>query len=138
MMEVLAVATILDSRFKDKFFSTTNAKATAREMLITKMSELSCEDVTQVPSPKRKRNDNKILKCFSEILEESGACVAGDVGDTEVDQYIKEPLIQFHRANSYSWWKDNTHRFPQLSIQARKYLAPPPTSVRYSSIITSF
>ena len=97
--EVLAVATILDPRFKD---STTNAKATAREMLITKMSELSCEDVTQVPSPKRKRNDNKILKCFSEILEESGACVAG--GDTEVDQYLKEPLIQFHRANSYSWW----------------------------------
>ena len=95
-------------------------------MLITKMSELSCEDVTQVPSPKRKRNDNKIL---NKILEESGACVAGDVGDTEVDQYLKEPLIQFHRANTYSWWKDNTHCFPQLSNLARKYLAPPSTSV---------
>ena len=74
--EILAVATMLDPCFKDKFFSTTDAKATAREMLITKMSEL---DVTQVPSPKRKRNDNKILRCFSEILEESGACVAGDI-----------------------------------------------------------
>ena len=62
-------------------------------------------------------------------MEESGACVAGDIGDTEVDQYLKEPLIQFHRANSHLWWKDNTHRFPQLSILARKYLAPPPTSV---------
>ena len=95
-------------------------------MLITKISELSCEDFTRVPSPKRKRNDNKILKRFSKILEESGACVAGD---TEVDQYLKEPLIQFHRANSYSWWKDKTHHFPQLSILARKYLASPPTSV---------
>ena len=62
-------------------------------------------------------------------MEESGACVAGDVGDTEVDQYLKEPLIQFHHADFYSWWKDNTHRFPQLSILARKYMAPPPTSV---------
>ena len=82
--EILAVATMLDPCFKDKFFSTTDAKATARKMLITKMSEL---DVTQVPSPKRKRNDNKTLRCFSEILEESGACVAGDIGDTEVEQY---------------------------------------------------
>ena len=79
--EVLAVATMLDPRFKD-FFSTTDAKATAREMLITKMSELSSEDVTQV-----QRNDNKILRCFSEILEESGTCVAGDIGDTKVEQY---------------------------------------------------
>ena len=62
-------------------------------------------------------------------MEESGACIAGDIGDTEVEQYLKEPLIQFHRVNSYVWWKDNTHRFPQLSILARKYLAPPPTSV---------
>ena len=65
------------------------------------MSELSCEDVTQVPSPKRKRNDNKILKCFSEILEEAGARIARDIEDTEVDQYLKEPLTQFHHANSY-------------------------------------
>ena len=94
--DVLAVATILDPQFKDKFFSSAEAKATARQLLITKTSELSCDDVTQVPSPKRKRNDNKILKCFSEIFEESGACVAGDIGDigdTEVDQYLKYNFI---------------------------------------------
>ena len=93
------------------------------------MSELACEEVLQVPSPKQKKYDNKILKCFSEILEEAGASFDGDIGDTEVDQYLKEPLIPFHRANSYTWWNDNTHRFPQLSILARRYLAPPPTSV---------
>ena len=127
---VLAVATLLDPRFKDKFFSGAEAKTTARQLLIAQMSELSSGDVTEVPSPKRKKgNDSKILKCFSEILQESGASIVGDVGDTEVDQYLKEPLIQFHRANSYLWWKNNTHRFPQLSKLARRYLAPPPTSV---------
>ena len=39
----------------------------------------------------------------------------------EIDQYLKEPLIQFHCVNSYSWWKNNTHRFPQLLILERKY-----------------
>ena len=87
--DVLAVATMLDPHFKDKFFSSAEAKTTACQLLITKMPELSCEVVTQVPSPKRKKNDNKILKCFSEILEESGACIAGDIGDTEVEQYLK-------------------------------------------------
>jgi len=66
---------------------------------------------------------------FFWILEEAGACFDGDIGDTEVDQYLKEPLIPFHRANSYTWWNDNTQRFPQLSILAWRYLAPPPTSV---------
>ena len=59
----------------------------------------------------------------------SGACVLGDTGDTEIEQYLKEPLIPFHRANSYFWWKENRHRFVQLSRLARQYLAPPPTSV---------
>ena len=84
------------------------AKATAHQLLITVMSEPSCENVTQV---QRKRNGNKILKCSSEILEKSGASVAGDIAETKVDQYLKEPLIQFHHANSHLWWKHNTHRF---------------------------
>ena len=44
----------------------------------------------------------------------SGACVLGDTGDTENEQYLKEPLIPFHRANSYLWWRENWHRFVQL------------------------
>ena len=127
--DVLAVPTLLDPHFKDNFFSSAEAKSTACQMLITKMSQLSCEDVKQLPSPKRIKNDSKNLKCFSEVLQEAGACVAGDIGDTEVEQYLKEPLIPFHQANSHLWWKDNIRRFPQLLILARRYLAPPPTSV---------
>ena len=88
--------------------------------------------VTLVPSPKPSRQSEvseSIWNYFNEIIEKSGACVLGDTGDTEIEQYLKEPLIPFHCANSYLWWKENRHRFVQLSRLARRYLAPPPTSV---------
>ena len=50
--DVLAIATILDPQFKDKFFSSAEAKTITRQLLITKMSELN---VTHVPPPKQKR-----------------------------------------------------------------------------------
>jgi len=58
--DVLAIATLLDPCFKDKFFSDAEAKTTAHQLLIEQMSELSNGDITEVPSPKRKkRNDSK-------------------------------------------------------------------------------
>jgi len=64
-------------------------------------------------------------------LEESGVCIAGDIKDTKVEQYLKK---QFHRGNLYVWQKD---RFPRLSILARKYLAPPPTSAASEHLFTT-
>jgi len=86
---VVKVLSYIEEITKSISCDSASVSTTACQLLITKMSELSCEDVTQVPSPKRKKNDNKILKCFFEILEESGACIAGDIGDTEVEQYFK-------------------------------------------------
>ena len=87
------------------------------------------DGVAPVPSPKRSRQSEGIWNCFSEIIEKSGAYVLGDAGDTEIEQYLKEPLIPFHCANAYLWWRENRHRFVRLAKLARRYLAPPPTSV---------
>ena len=49
-----------------------------------------------------------------------------------VEQYLAEPLIEFHRSSCYEWWRDNKARFPQiakLAAQQYMYLAAPPTSV---------
>ena len=46
-----------------------------------------------------------------------------------VEQYLSEPLIEFHRSNCYDWWRDNKARFPQLARLAQQYLAALPTSI---------
>ena len=73
----------------------------------------------------------ELWKSFEEILQESGSLV--DSGPTSVaslvEQYLSEPLIEFHRSNCYDWLRDNKARFPQLARLAQQYLATPPTSV---------
>ena len=116
----LTVATLLDPRFKSRG----DTKIKTLEALNSKLSEMNTDEdgVTLVPSPKRSRQSEvseSIWNCFNVIIEKSGACVLGDTGDTEIEQYLKEPLIPFHRANSYLWWKENRHHFVQLSRLAR-------------------
>ena len=123
----LMVAMLLDPRFKDKFFSRSDTKIKSLEALNSKLSEMNTDEdgVRLVPFPKRSRQSEiseSIWNCFNEIIEKSGACVLGDTGDTEIEQYLKEPLIPFHHANLYLWWKENRHRFVQVSRLARGYL----------------
>ena len=96
---LLTVATLLDPRFKDKFFSKSDTKPKILEVINSKLLEINTDEdgVTPVPSPKRPRQSEGIWNCFNEIIEKSGACVLGDTGDTEIKQYLKEPLIPFHR-----------------------------------------
>ena len=128
---ILTIATLLDPRFKDKFFSKSDTKTKTVEVINSKLHEMNTDEdgVAPVPSPKWSRQSEGIWNCFSEIIKKSGAYVLGDAGDTEIEQYLKEPLIPFHRANAYLWWRENRHRFVRLAKLARRYLAPPPTSV---------
>ncbi len=116
----LALATLLDPRFKDKFFSGANKRANAKQLLDQRVAELSHREEPREPSPKRPKTD--VLKCFSEILEEAGV-EADSSYSTVVDKYLSEPLIPFHRGNAYSWWAENKLRFPPLVVLAMRYLS---------------
>ncbi len=101
------------------------AKTCAKDLLDEKVAEITESDSTRVPSPKRPKTN--LLQCFAEILQEAGVEV--DTCNAVVDKYLAEPLIPFHRGNSYSWWAANKLRFPALAKLAQRYLCAPPTSV---------
>ena len=63
------------------------------------------------------------------LISQVHDCVLGDTGDTEIEQYLNVPLIPFHHANSYLWWRENRYRFVQLAELVRQYLVLLPTSV---------
>ena len=56
-------------------------------------------------------------------------CHVDNTYDSVVDKYLSEPLITFHRGNSFTWWEDNNIRFPLLSKLAQQYLSALPISV---------
>ena len=125
----------------------TEQQAKAKEVMLEEVGKLSERPVIEVqnfesgdeshetePASKcinRRTAPAELWKSFEEILEESGSLV--DSGPTSVaslmEQYLSEPLIEFHRSNCYDWWRDNKARFPQLARLAQQYLAAPPTSV---------
>ena len=127
--EKLLVATILDPRFKEKFFSGPVVTERAKSRVQDKISSLNIGSKNPNKEPSPKRPCTGLWKTFSDILEEAGASVSSEGGSQELDAYLAEPLITFGRESCYSWWANNRHRFPCLVKVARQYLCAPPTSV---------
>ena len=107
----LLLASLLDPRFKDRFFNGPEQRRKAKEMLLEELEKVSDSAVIEVqdlgeetdtltePTSKRvNRETTELWKSFQEIIEESGSQV--DSGSTSisssVDQYLGEPLIEFH------------------------------------------
>ena len=63
------------------------------------------------PSPKRRKNE--IWDAFIEIIGESGANISED---DEIEKYLSEPHIDFHRSNFFTWWADNAKIIPTFLI----------------------
>ena len=131
--ETLALATLLDPCFKDKFFSGIVAREEAKSVLIDKVDEIINTMALEQPpieEPQEKRPRTSVMKYFNEILEEAGTNSSSSPSSTAiVDQYLAEPIVDYRKGNAYTWWENNRSRFAILSQLALRYLTPPPTSV---------
>lgn len=79
--------------------------------------------------------------CPSGLLEKMCANILGAHGGTpaeknderhiieQLDQYLREPLIDRQTGLPLEWWKQNASRLYLLAPLARKFLCPPPSSV---------
>ena len=131
----LALATLLDPRFKDKFFSGNIIKATVKEMLVEEMNssvDMASETAAEEPGPSQPKRtcplkSAVLLDVISEIITDS----TGDTPATtsEVEKFLSEPLLDYKTGNPYTWWGQNKKRFPMLATLAQHYLCPPATSV---------
>ena len=85
----LVIATLLDPRFKDKFFS-----GRVKELLPDKcwrkrrnLVKLEKSWAAQQPSPKRPCTN--LWESFSEILEEAGTCPTDFRSEVDIDKYSR-------------------------------------------------
>ena len=132
--EELCLATLLDPRFKDKFFSGNIIRATVKEILVDKMSSLvtTSENAAEELGPSQPKRtcplkSTVLLDVISEIITDSNSDTPSTT--TEVEKFLSESLLDYKTGNPYTWWGQNKKRFPMLSVLAQRYLCPPATSV---------
>ena len=95
----LSLATILDPRFKDKFFSGNIIQATIKEMLVEEMSTFTIDvQNTEPEGPTRPKrlcplNSSVLLDVFSEIVAESNE--EQSMPTSEVERYLGMAIIDF-------------------------------------------
>ena len=130
----LALATMLDPRFKDKFFGGNIIKATVKEWVLEEMASVTTVEVEpqqETTAPKRMcpLKNPVLLDVFTEIISDSSDHDAASSTTSELDKYLNNQLIDYRTGDPYNWWGQHHKNFPILSILARRFLSPPATSV---------
>lgn len=112
-------STILDPRYKHKFFNNSdNAIALLKEKY-TALASITSD--TEPSSRFEKESSSDLWTSVTEMLEESG--VSNSFGDnTEVSCYLDQSLIHIQQGKPFDWYKE---RYPILAQLAREYLSAP-------------
>ena len=130
--EKLVIATIIDPRFKDMFYTSSAVKVDVKTMvkdIITDENDTMEAIAENEPSAKKKCEYSALKMFTTKILEEEGITVTANDSLQELDIYLSEPLIPLGESNPYLWWAKNKVRFSKLSKITQKYLGALPTSV---------
>ncbi|XP_025766901.1 zinc finger BED domain-containing protein 4-like isoform X2 [Oreochromis niloticus] len=141
-----SIATLLDPRYKHRFFSSTTTAANAKEMLNFELLRLPGDkqedhDLNEPPS-KKARSDQpttSLDSMFDEIADEQASASVGRaaVGSSvELETYLGEAAI-LREDKPLQYWMVNKVRFPNLAKVACRYLSAPCTRVDSERLFSS-
>lgn len=144
----LVLATLLDPRHALAPGTLSNAKDWIKDDHATlseakKRKRASSDDQGLDPKRIRVEEEKEEDACLSDMLEQMYANLLGANGPPseetddeeeqvftqQLDQYLREPLIDRQTGKPLAWWKQNASRLHLLAPLARKFLSPPPSSV---------
>ena len=145
--ETYFLATILDARFKDKFFRSNEKKERAIDILIYKLKRESetNESVDKIPDeismPVEESSLNSLERIFASVKETANNKISFN-SEGSVEEIVKSYLSKLEDSN-LKWWsqfqdksKDCVSSHALFSL-ARKYLTPPPTSTCVERVFSS-
>ena len=137
--DLYCLSTFLDPRFKDRVFSSQSRMVSSKEMLIS-----TCENYLESnqseanPSSldsaaKRRRQDDSASVLWAQVDEMVKVHDAEPDNDYTISQkmvnaYLSEANAPRH-SNPLVYWNEKQASWPLLATLARKYLAPPCTTV---------
>ena len=137
--DLYCLSTLLDPRFKNRVFSSQSSMISSKERLISRCEDylgssqsVACEpDTSSVP--KRPRKDDSASVLWAQV-DEMMKVHDGEPDDDYivvqkmVNAYLSETNAPQH-SNPLLYWKEKQASWPLLATLARKYLAPPCTTV---------
>lgn len=132
--EILSVATLLDPRFKDRYFQNGAAKEAAKATVMRLLQERQQLQLTQHGSSGSEINgppDVKRCKSVWDCLDEEHGATSGQQQDGVVEFHMWLPLAceDRHSCDVLAYWEANKGKFPNVAALAQQYLATQATSV---------
>ncbi|XP_035811793.1 zinc finger BED domain-containing protein 4-like [Amphiprion ocellaris] len=144
---IYSVATLLDPRYKHRYFSDAEASRREKDVLLAevmKMKEVIRRTRAGASEPAKKTaqveaaSKSKLGNIFDEIMEESTPCPepATTSARVEVQTYFSEPTI-LRSDNPLLYWKVNQPRLPSLAVTAAEFLCALSTSVESERLFST-
>ncbi|KAJ4927700.1 hypothetical protein JOQ06_015503 [Pogonophryne albipinna] len=131
-----SIATLVDPRYKDRFFTKSDNMRLATDNLILEVAKIerAASEEPEAAEPMRKtprqEASSSLGSVLDEILEENQleARSVSTSADVQVQTYLSEKTSP-RKSNPLHYWKDNSSRFPSLAAVATRFLCAPCTSV---------
>ena len=125
---LLAVAAIVDPRYKKAAFSDLGSLETVTRRMMNEAASCTPEPEAADSQPARKK-PSQLWEEFDKRVEETDTRVSVTTNATiEKQQYFQHKNLP-RESNPLQWWKENSMHLPLLQELAKKYLCVPGTSV---------